>query len=291
MNLDLLGMFQSLDDTPFDREGFELAPFPYPGAKNRSMSQLMTYIPYGTSWIEGFGGSGAVTLARKPSKLDVFNERHAGITSFYRCIRDRQKKDQLIERLDLTIHSREEYEWSRDTWECNWLDEVERAARWYYSLMYSFASVGRNFGRAKSGLSNVTFAGKLRDKLELFEAIHDRFKYVQVENLDWRHVLKDFDEEGAVFYLDPPYYGKNVYQHNMSHSDHVELCKRIFDCHGFVALSGYDNPVYDQFPWDRKESWNVRVTVTTKATTTDTSNVTRIGSEEAQECLWIKEFS
>lgn len=289
MDMDLLGVFQSLDETPFEREGIELSPFQYPGSKNRSLKHLMNYLPYGDSWIEGFGGTGAVTLARRLSKFEVFNERHAGITAFYRCLVDRQKKDQLVDRLDLTIHSREMYDWSRDTWECNWLDDVERAARWYYSVRYSFAGMGRNFGRAKS--SNGLMAGRIRDSLDLFETIHDRFKYVQVENLDWRHVLKDFDGDGTVFYLDPPYYGKNIYKHNMTHADHIEMCVKIFNCRGFVALSGYANPIYDEFPWDRKESWYVHVTATTKAVNTDTSNVTKVGIDQAEEFLWMKEFS
>lgn len=288
MDDDLFAMMQSMDATPVEREDFIRAPFPYVGAKNRSMAELTKHLPYTNTWVDAFGGSGSVTLGRRSCKFEVFNDRHAGIVSFYRCLRDRHLKDKLLDRLDLTVHSREEYIWSHETWDHEANDDVERAARWYYSIVYSFGGVGRNFGRSKNDA--CVMSGKIRDKLHLFERIHDRFKYVQVENLDWRQVLQDYDSDDAVIYLDPPYVDKNVYTHNMSRNDHVEMCTRIFNCRGFVALSGYDSEMYDKFPWDRKETWKASVTVTSRAVTTDTSNVTRIGSNEALECLWIKEF-
>lgn len=285
---DLFSQLQAMDDTPVERETYIRAPFPYVGCKTRSIATLLQHLPSSSTWIDGFGGSGAVTLARRKSTFEVFNDRHAGITSFYRCLRDRTTKDRLLERLDLTLHSREDFIWCVETWEHNELDDVERAARWYYLVSYSFAGVGRNFGRAKDG-TKASIAGKLRDRLDRFEEIHERFKYIQVENLDWRLILRDYDSEDAVIYLDPPYYEKNVYKHNMTKDDHVELCRRIFDCKGFVALSGYANPLYDNFPWSRIEKWEAHVSVTTKAVDTDTSNVSRIGLNKAIECLWIKE--
>lgn len=286
---DLFGLFSSLDDTPVEREDYVRFPFPYVGAKGRSLKQLMPLLPHTDTWVDAFGGSGAVTLARRPCRFEVFNDRHAGIVSFYRCLREYAKKEALCERLGLTVHSREEYIWSQDTWEHSELDDVERAARWYYTVAYSFGGVGRNFGRSRD--SRTVFSGKIADKLPLFQPIHQRFQRVQVENLDWRQVLKDYDSDATVFYLDPPYYGKNVYKHNMRKAEHVEMCRRIFDCRGFVALSGYVNEVYDAFPWDNKHEWDTHVTVTSRAVTTDTSNVTSRGISEAKECLWVKEFS
>jgi DNA adenine methylase len=227
---------------------------------------------------------------RRPSKLEIFNDRHAGIVSFYRCVRDKKLCDQLVERLSLTVHSREEFTWCRDTWESYDLnDDVERAARWYYMQVYSFGGAGRQFGRELRSVTGTSFAGRIHACLPLFQDIHERFRHVQIECLDWRLILRDYGNGPAIVYLDPPYYGKNVYPHSMTKADHVELCQRIFDCSGFVALSGYDNEVYNAFPWDRKESWSAHVSVSGKAVNTDTSGYTELGSSNAVECLWIKE--
>lgn len=288
MDQDFFAMLQGLNNAPREREDYILAPMCYVGAKSRSINQILPHLPYTDTWVEGFGGTGVITLNRRPSKFEVFNDRHAGIVAFYRCIRDSKLLDELLLRLNLILHSREEYIWSKATWELNELDVVERAARWYYTVEYSFGGVGRNFGRSIT--SNTIFSGKLFEKLQLFYPIHERFKKVQIENLDWRQVLKDYDSHETVFYLDPPYYGKTTYKHELTKADHIELCKLIFDCKGFVALSGYYNEVYPKFPWDRVETWKAHVSVTTKAVNTDTSNVTRIGSDEAIEHLYIKEF-
>lgn len=289
MNHDLFALMQSMDDTPIERESEIIrGPFPYPGSKFRSIKEILPEIPDSKTWVEAFGGTGIITLNKRRSKLEVFNERHAGIVAFYRCLQNPTKQRQLIDRLELTVHSREDYIWSQETWEHDVMDDVERAARWYYTLVYSFAGVGRNFGRAIR--AETRFAGKLRDYLPLFQPIHDRFQFVQIENLDWRLMLKDYDSDDTVFYLDPPYLGKNIYRHNMSRADHIELCQRIFQCRGYVILSGYDNEIYNNFPWDRTKQWSVHVSVTTKALETDTSNVVDAGSDNNIERLWIKDF-
>ena len=289
MQDELLALFNQLDDTPMEREEVHRAPFPYVGAKTRTLKQLLTHLPYDDVWIDAFGGSGVVTLHRRPSKLEVFNDRHAGITSFYRCLQVVETRDKLIERLELTVHSREEYNYCRDTWEHDHLNDLERAARWYYSVAYSFGGVGRNFGRTLDPVARL--AGKIRERLLAFDNIHHRFKHIQVENADWRTMFKDYDSPRTVWYLDPPYYGLNTYKHEMTKADHIEMCGRIFDLKGFVALSGFDNPVYDQFPWDDKKSWPLIMTVTSRATKTDTSNVEHIGEKVKTDNLWIKEYS
>lgn len=288
MNEDLFAMLRHMDDSPIERKEYLIAPIPYVGSKSRSLDNLLPLLPYSDIWVDAFGGSGIVTLNRHASTLDVFNDRHAGITAFYRCIRDPKLLEALIQRLDLTIHGLEEYQWSFETWEHDPLDLVERAARWYYTVIYSFARLGRNFGRSLN--INAQLSGAIREKLQYFQTIHERFKRVQVENADFRTIIKDYDSNATVFYFDPPYYGKNIYKHEFTKADHKELCDRIFDCKGFVALSGYDNPLYDKYPWDAVHKWKVKVSVTTKAVETDTSNVKRVGLDEAEECLWIKDF-
>lgn len=288
MSDDLYALMSSMDDTPIEREDFIRCPFPYVGSKTRSLANLIPHLPYTDTWVDAFGGSGSVTLARRKCKFEVFNDRHAGIVSFYRCLRNRAMKDALYDRLEMTVYAKEEFVWCRDTWDHHELDDVERAARWFYMVSSSFGGVGRNWGRAK--VDRATIAGKFRERLVLFEDIHRRFTHVQIDNLDWRTVLKDYDSHSTVFYLDPPYYGKNVYAHNMAKDEHIEMCTRIFKCEGFVALSGYDNPIYNMFPWDSVHRWQAHVSVTSKAITTDTSRVDRLGLDTGDECLWLKNF-
>ena len=250
--MSLFAGLQALDDDKGSREEYVRAPFPYPGAKTKALKQILPLLPYRKSYIEAFGGSGAVLLARNQSDLEVFNDRYAGVTCFYRVLRTR--KQELIDRLSYLIFSREEFIWCRDTWKaCE--DELERAARWYYSLSVSFGGEGKNFGRSTTG-KNFPI-NRIDAKIAKFHEVHHRIRNVQIENQDWRMILKDYDSSEAVFYLDPPYWSvwKGKYECEMPDEHHTELLERIFHLKGFVAISSYDNDLYSKFPWDHCHKW------------------------------------
>jgi DNA adenine methylase len=267
------------------------APFGYPGGKTKSIQHIIPQLPYRKSYIEPFGGSAAIMLARHTSPIEVYNDRYGGVVAFYRCIRDPQKWIILKERLELSVYSREEWVWSHETWE-NVDDDIERAARWYYMTLNSFANMGRNFGRATK--SRSTLAHKLDNKLPEFSAIHERFRNVQVENQDWSDCIYDYDNSEAVFYLDPPYVDASIgaHKHIMSIEDHRKLLDTIFHINGFVALSGYSNPLYESGDWDNRIEWQVDVSLKALAFTDSNYKADMVNTEgriKTTEVLWIKE--
>jgi DNA adenine methylase len=239
------------------REKAVRAPFAYHGGKQRSLKHILPHLPYRDAYIEPFGGSGAVLLARNSVPIEVFNDRYAGVVAFYRCIRDPKKIERLIERIDATVHSREEFIWCKENWE-NFADDVERAACWYYMMIYSFGGHGRNFGRSTTQPKGL-IAGRLHKKLTEFRKLHRRLARVQVENQDWSDILRDYDSPNAVFYIDPPYLDTWSAYHGLEFpmSEHLRLLEKIFELQGFVAVSTYVNDVYGKFPWNASHTWNI----------------------------------
>lgn len=293
---DLMGHLMALNDTARVRGNDVIrAPFGYPGAKNRSIHDLLQHLPYRKTFIDVCGGTGSVLFARQPSKLEVFNDRCAGITALYRCIRDAKLNKALLERLTLVPScSREEFAWCHETWQQDHHDDVERAARWYYSVVHSFNQKGWSFGRAVKAPAQC---GKYWNNLELFWPIHSRIQRVQIENQDWRLILRDYKKDGreVVWYIDPPYWGtKGIYNHEWPNDWHNELCHRIQDLDGgFVALSGYDHPKhpYNTFTiWKEKVTWDVPISMTGLAFQ-DTNHLggleDQIKRGVATETLWI----
>ena len=291
MSDELLAMFESLDnDDSVVREGYVRSMMNYTGCKDGSLPKLLPLLPYTDKWIDVFGGSGAVTAARRPVKLEVYNDRHSGLTAFYRALIHRP--DELYDTIKLMVHSRELFAFSKETFEQD-QDDVIRGAKWYFMVQSSFAGRGQYFGRVTKGRSNIW--KKIQGNLDHFDALYDRFLKVQIENLSWQEIFKDYDDYDAVFYCDPPYVESNVYQHIMSKKDHILMCERIFDLKGFVALSGFENEIYNRFPWDSVHSWPVSNHVKTMAFT-DRNNMTDrhtiIDRTEARdEFLYIKEAS
>jgi len=289
-----MGLFDELDaisNADDTRETILKPPFPWHGGKSKSVLNLLPNLPYRSVYVEPFGGSGAVLLSRHTSAIEVLNDRHSGITDFYKCLRSPNLIDQLIEYLDLMLHSREEFVHCRDTWQ-EATNPVERAAKWYYLVLYSFATHQRNFGRSTGANGVITaFAGKIQKKLTLFREIHRRLQTVTLENMDYLQVMRDYDSKGTVHYLDPPYLNTyDAYNHQFTIDDHKRMLDNIFKMKGYVALSGYENSLYDSYPWTRSLKWNV--TVTSKAMAFHESN-NKLDAEalraKATECLWIKE--
>jgi DNA adenine methylase len=284
-------LFECSHSDEVTRESFIKAPFPWPGAKSKSVENILPHMPYRNGYAEPFGGSGSVLLSRRPCNLEVFNDRFSGVTSFYRVIRDKAKLDLLIDRLQLCLHSREEFIWCKNTWK-NCEDDVERAARWWYMVTCSFGALSRNFGRAVSG--KVQQGPKLKTNLALFTPCHTRLQNVQIENQDWRQVLKDFDRKDMVWYIDPPYYKttKGMYECELSDKDHYDLLEAIQHLDGFVALSGYENTLYSGYKWTKKLTWKNFVTQQSQAKT-ETNNLLEIDMTRgyAMETLWILERS
>jgi len=292
-NENLLSIMMGMLEGENSREEYVRAPFGYPGAKLAALDKILPLLPYRNGYGEPFGGSGAVLLARRESPLEIFNDRYSGVTCFYRVLQDHKKMDALLERLEVTQHSREEFMWCRDTWkDCE--DELERAARWYYMFRMSFGHQGRHFGRSTSGRGQMGV--KFKRKFELFQPAHERLINVQIENQDWRQCLKDYDNHDMVWYLDPPYYKvwQGMFEIEFPNTDHEELLYRLFDLDGFVAISSYPNDLYDhpKWKWSSRHEWTQR-TSTAGMAFTETNNLAGMENimerRPSTEVLFIKE--
>ncbi len=78
--------------------------------------------------------------------------------------------------------------------------------------------------------------------------LHERWQRVQVESLDFRKCIKDYDTPDTLFYLDPPYVPETRkaehYDTEMTSNDHEELIDLILSSKGKFVISGYDNQLY-----------------------------------------------
>lgn len=293
---DLFDSLDSMDRDKKTRQSLNLikAPLPWPGGKTGIAQKIVEYLPLGTRYIEPFGGSAAVLFARQPVALEVYNDKYGAIVEFYRTIRNKEKMEQLADRLYLTVYSREEWQWCKDTWD-QVQDDVERAARWFYMLNYSFGGLGRNWGRAV-GITG-SMAGKVRNKIKDFPIIQNRLKNVQLENMDWHYMFEDYDHPDSVFYCDPPYLevSAGIYKAGqMSPDQHGEFLDTVFATKGFVAVSSYENQLYQSYPWDETVEWEKYVSIQSLNTADGSGKKNQKDVEKRghrKEILYIKEAS
>lgn len=234
------------------------APFPWFGGKARLAPYVVDLMPPHAVYVEPFGGAASVLFSKRRVQLEVYNDVHRGLVTFFRVLRDRP--DELARVLRLTPYSRDEYEAAIDAWE-DATDELELARLWFVCAAQSFtAAPGRQpswaYQRNARSISNPLGTGRVRARsfksaIDELDRFAERLRGVQVDHRDWREILDLYDGPTALFYLDPPYHpdvrarGCEYGAHEMTAADHDELVSRIQALTGAVLLSGYAHHSYD----------------------------------------------
>jgi DNA adenine methylase len=85
--------------------------------------------------------------------------------------------------------------------------------------------------------------------------IQKRFSGVVIENKDFEDLIRVYDKENALIYLDPPYYGtERYYQIKFSEEDHMRLHEMLENVKGKFILSyndcGFIRDLYKNFNID-----------------------------------------
>ncbi len=135
------------------------------------------------------------------------------------------------------------------------VDAVERARRTLIRAQMGFGSAGAT--KSSTGFQlDVKYhaGGNQRHWARLPQRLQDfglRLQGVLLENRPALQVLRDHDTPDTLFYVDPPYLHATrrlsgaVYRYEMREADHIELLDALRALKGYVVLSGYPNPLYD----------------------------------------------
>ncbi len=122
------------------------------------------------------------------------------------------------------------------------LTDLQRAARFLYLQRLAFGGKveGRTFGVSAQAPSRFD-VGRLEPMLA---EIHERLAGVVIEQLSYADFIRRYDHDGALFYLDPPYwdcetdYGAGVF----ARADFERLAEQLAGIRGQFVLSINDTP-------------------------------------------------
>ena len=236
-------------------------PFAWFGGKSRLIPWILPILnqyPH-KKYIEPFGGSGAILLAKEP-RFDVYNDLNEHVVNFYRVLQDKRKFKELIRLVALTPYSRK-----------NFADSIKRvgteknpvnlAAIWYCIARQSFGGKGgAEYRRAGWGIaknetletpSGHCISGIVRrwlNSIDKFPEIHERLKTVQIESLDAIDLMRRYACEDTLFYLDPPYVNETrkegKYRYECDDEFHRNLVDAMLSVTGHKVLSGYESDIY-----------------------------------------------
>jgi DNA adenine methylase len=226
-------------------------PFAYYGGKTVLAQRIVAQLPPHHHYVEPFGGSLAVLLAKPPSAMETVNDLDGDLMLFFRMLRDRPEK--LIRACALTPHSRGEHDASYNHEDC---DELERARRTWVTLSQGRAGVLRRTGwrhYIDPAGSSASMPDYLAAYVDRMGAVAERLAGVSLECRPALDVISRYGAEPDVLlYVDPPYLGStrgwgNNYRREMRGDDeHRELAEALHAARAAVVLSGYHSPLYTE---------------------------------------------
>lgn len=180
-------------------------------------------------YVEVFGGAGWILFAKEShAKMEVYNDVNSNLVNLYRCVK--YHPEALQKELDGLLMSRELFFDALQ--EIKGLTDIQRAARFFIAIKESFGTDCRSFGvRPKNLEKAIDFLG----------VASERLRNVVIENLDFEHLIKTYDRETALFYLDPPYYDAEKYYPDRFQPEDHERLKGILDNIKGKFILSYNN--------------------------------------------------
>ena len=209
----------------------------YIGGKRNLATRLVNIIGKvdHDSYAEPFVGMGGIFLRRRTRpRAEAINDISGDVATFFRVLQEHYPY--FIDMLRWRVTSRAEFERLRAL-PADRLTDLQRAARFLYLQRLSFGGKvqGRGFGVDARNPARFNVA-----KLEpMLADIHERLAGVVIEQLGYGDFIRRYDRDGALFYLDPPYWGceTDYGQDVFSRADFNQLADQLGGIKGRFLLS------------------------------------------------------
>ena len=200
-------------------------------------------------YIEVFGGAGWVLFRKEQvsGQMEIFNDRDSCLVNLYRCIK--YHPEELKRELEGILSSRELFYDFKEQCFMRGMTDIQRAARYFYLIKISFGCKKDTFANRPKRLDRV---------MDRFDEIKKRLSGVIIENRDFEDIIRLYDNEDALFYIDPPYHTTENYYKNgegqlFTQEDHYRLKDLLNNVKGRFILSYND----DEFIRELYGSYNI----------------------------------
>lgn len=144
-------------------------------------------------YIEVFGGAGWVLFRKEQvsGQMEIFNDRDSCLVNLYRCIK--YHPQELKRELEGILSSRELFYDFKEQCFMRGMTDIQRAARYFYLIKISFGCKKDTFANRPKRLDRV---------MDRFDEIKKRLSGVIIENRDFEDIIRLYDNEDALFYID-----------------------------------------------------------------------------------------
>jgi len=194
-------------------------------------------------YVEVFGGAASVLIAKPPSQIEVYNDRDGALVNLFETLRNHPLL--FLERCEFLLYSRELYQrWGsqlKNSFRGADVDRIEAAVRTCFSITSGFVgdpTKGWAFDRTGS-------RGGSRRWTSIWEKvafISQRMMHVNIDCLDFRDCIKNWDTEQTLFFLDPPYMNTvSEGYYGFTDQDHADLALLLTNAKGKWLMTYNDS--------------------------------------------------
>jgi DNA adenine methylase len=223
--------------------------FSYLGGKSYSANLIDYFTPPGTTYVDVFGGGGNVIYNINPFKFQkyIYNDKNFNVYNFFRVLRSKLAY-KLIDLLALTPSSLTSFQESAQKIKNPNLTPLQRAYHFAVLLLLSRYSKLSSFActvRQKETETLITKINKLPSKIFFLRRI-------ALQNKDYQHFFRLFNDDDIFLYLDPPYPdsvtpSSDNYACKFTTEEHRQLLKLAIQSKCKIMISSYRNELYDAF--------------------------------------------
>lgn len=182
-------------------------------------------------YIEVFGGAAWVLFSKdKLANVEVYNDANGDLVNLFRCVK--YHSGELQRQLSFMLNSRELFNDFITQYKTRGMTDIQRAARFFMLIKTSYGSDGRSYGCVKRNVNVM---------IQYLTDIQKRLEDVVIENRDFEDLIKVYDKDDALIYLDPPYYkAEKYYSTTFNKDDHERLYNVLKKVKGKFILSYND---------------------------------------------------
>ena len=187
--------FKNYNNTP------RKAAFGWVGGKSRLANTIIAEFPQHMTYCEVFAGGLNVLFRKKRSKLEIINDINSELINLYKTIQNLPQTLSLY--LNEMLLSRQIFD---DIKHKRLLphNNIQAAAYYFYRLSQSFSSTGDSYAMCKKDRAP-------KNIYRSFKVWSDRLRGVIIEKMDFSALIRNYDWENILFYIDPPYIGTENY--------------------------------------------------------------------------------
>lgn len=236
-----------------------ITAIPYFGGKTPHLKFLYDHFVEDVHLVDCMCGSATVSINanRKKYRLITINDLNMDVINLFKVLREHYGL--FMQQIELTPFSREEFYRASEL--CD--DPVESARRFYVRCIQGYSGQGsQNIDKHSWGYECATthkYNGKQRkhyrvttwnSKMTYLHEIVKQLRNMQIENKPFEEMFDIYGRDNTLLYLDPPYLlstrsDKKRYRHEFGTEHHEMLCTRAMAAICYVAISGYDNEMYN----------------------------------------------